>query len=120
MPVKRLLQDVITRWNSIYYLLDRLVEMRWPIPAVLSYEGVTKRSNQNLNFKKDQWDLVKAPLKQTEVATIYFSEDSKVSISSVLPILCGIMDNLPVADEDSSDVKSFKETVTSSIKRSLY
>ena len=31
MPVKRLLQDVTTRWNSVYYLLDRLVEIQWPI-----------------------------------------------------------------------------------------
>ena len=42
MPVKKLLQDVSTRWNSFYYLLDRLVEMRWPISAVLSDERVTK------------------------------------------------------------------------------
>jgi len=42
MPVKKLLQDVSTRWNSTYYLLDRPVEMRWPISAVLSDERVTK------------------------------------------------------------------------------
>ena len=90
MPVKRLLQDISTRWNSTYYLLDRLVEMRWPISAVLSDERITKRSDRYLDLRNEQWDLAKellAPLQQTEVATVYFSEENKVSISSVLPIV---------------------------------
>ena len=37
-------------------------------------------------------------------------------MSSVLPILYGIMDNA-VADEDCSIVKNFKETIVSSIKQ---
>ena len=73
-----------------------------------------------MDLRNDQWDLAKellAPLQQIEVAIVYFSEESKVSISSVLPILYGIMDNLAVTDEDSSIVKNFKETVVGSIKR---
>ena len=58
-----------------------------------------------------------APLQQIEVATTYFSEENKVSISSVLPILYGIVDNLSITDGDSSIVKAFKETVVDSIKR---
>ena len=42
VPVKKLLQDVSTRWNNTYYLLDRLTEMRWPISAVLSDERIIK------------------------------------------------------------------------------
>ena len=42
MPVKKLIQDCVTQWNSTYYLLERTVETRWPISAVLSYEKVTK------------------------------------------------------------------------------
>ena len=120
MPVKKLLQDVSTRWNSTYYLLDRLVEMRWPISVVLSDERVTKRSDRNLDFRNEQWDLAKellGPLQQIEVATVYFSEENKVSTSSMLPILYGIIDNLSVADGDSSIVKNFKESVVKSIKQ---
>ena len=42
MPVKKLVQDCATRWNSTYYLLERIVEISWPISAVLSDEKVTK------------------------------------------------------------------------------
>ena len=91
--------------------------MRWPISAVLSDENVTKRSNRNLDLRNDQWDLAKqllAPLQQIEVATVYFSEENKVSISSVLPILYGI---ISVVDRDSSIVRNFKEAAVKSIKQ---
>ena len=41
MPVKKLVQDCATKWNSTYYLLERIIETRWPISAVLSDEKVT-------------------------------------------------------------------------------
>ena len=57
---------------------------------------------------------------QIEVTTVHFSEENKASISSVLPILYGIIDNLSVADGDSSIVKSFKTTVVKSIKQGSF
>ena len=53
MPVKKLVQDCATRWNSTYYLLERTVETRWPISAVLSDEKVTKRSDRYLRRFKE-------------------------------------------------------------------
>ena len=76
-------------------------------------------SDEHVN-NNDQWDLAKkllAPLQQIVVATVYFSEKSKVSISSVLPIcMASWIIYVAVADENSSIVKTFKETVVSSIK----
>ena len=115
MPVKKLIQDCATRWNSTYYLLQRIVETRWPISSVLSDEKVTK-----LDLRNEQWELAKrllGPLQQIEIATVYFSEEEKVSISTVLPILFGVIDNLKASDEDCHTVKEFKLTVTQSIQR---
>lgn len=120
MPVKKLVQDCATRWNSTYYLLERIVETRWPISAVLSDEKVTKRSDRYLDLKNEQWELAKrllGPLQQIETATVYFSEEENLSISTVLPILFGIMDNLKGSDEDCHTLKEFKQTVTQSIRR---
>ena len=47
------------------------------------------------------------PLHQIETATVYFSEEKHVSISTVFPILLGIIDNLKVVDEESCIVKEF-------------
>ena len=36
ISVKKLVQDCATQWNSTYYLLEGIVETRWPFSAVLS------------------------------------------------------------------------------------
>ena len=120
MPTKKLLQDCSTRWNSSYYLLERLVEMQWPISAVLSDERVTKKADRYLDLKNEQWDLARellAPLKQIETATVYMSEEEKASVSSILPILHGIIENINIADEDSVTIKEFKTAITESIEK---
>ena len=44
MPVKKLIQDCPMRWNSSFYMLERILEIRWPISAVLGDESITKKS----------------------------------------------------------------------------
>ena len=72
---KKLIQDCETRWNSTFHMLEHLLEMRWPVSAVLSCDRVTKRSDRYLDLKSEQWtlaeELVKA-LKPFEVATTFF------------------------------------------------
>ena len=52
------IRDCQTRWNSSFFMLQRLLKLRWPITAVLSDPTVTKRSDQYLDLKTDQWNLV--------------------------------------------------------------
>ena len=51
---KKLFQDFVTRWNSTFYMVECLVEVRWPISAVLLEDRVTKRSDRYLDLKSDQ------------------------------------------------------------------
>ena len=55
----KLIQHCATRWNSTFHMLERLIEMRWPVSAVLSDEQVTKRSDRYLDLKSEQWVLAK-------------------------------------------------------------
>ena len=36
-----LVQDVVTQWNSTYFLIERLLEQRWLVTAVLSDPSLT-------------------------------------------------------------------------------
>ena len=121
MTEMKLLQDCPTRWNSTFYMLERLVQLRWPVIAVLSDDSVSKRSDRYLDLNNDQWvlaeDLVKilAPL---EVATTFLSYEEKSSISTVLPVLCSIVNTLEQSSSTNCQpsVISFKEKVAEEIK----
>ena len=54
------IQDISTQWNSTYYMIERLIEQRWPITAVLSDHTVTKASDRYLDLKSEQWELLTA------------------------------------------------------------
>ena len=41
----KLMQDVATRWNAVYLMLDRLIEQRGPVSDVLTDSSVSKRSD---------------------------------------------------------------------------
>ena len=95
---KKLIQDCPTRWNSSFYMLERIVEIHWPIAAVLSDESVTKRSDRSLDLRSEQWalaeELVKV-LRPFEVTTEFWGSSWKHfrgrSILNNTPVLCGIV-----------------------------
>ena len=42
IPLLKVAQECVTKWNSSFYMLQRLLHLRWPISAVLSDETATK------------------------------------------------------------------------------
>ena len=87
---KKLIQDCPTRWNSVFYMIQHLLEMRWPITAVLSDEEVTQKSDRYLDFRSEQWELLGylvKHLKLCEIATVFLSYETNVSVSCVYPIV---------------------------------
>ena len=117
---KKLIQDCPTRWNSSFYMLDRLVEMRWPVSAVLCDESVAKRSDRSLDLRSEQWvlavDLVKA-LRPFEVATTFFSYEENTSLSCILPVIFGLLESLKECGEDSAAIREFKKMMVGELKR---
>ena len=65
-----------THWNSAYFMIEHLIEQRWPITAVLLDINTTKSNDRNLDLKSEQWELLvalKSLLHPLQVATTYFS-----------------------------------------------
>lgn len=67
---KKLMRDCPTRWNSSFFMLQRLLQLRWPITAVLSDETVTRRSDKYLDLKTDQWKSYQNLLKFLNYLTL--------------------------------------------------
>ena len=83
------------------FMLNRLLELRWPITAVLSDEQVTKRKDRILHLRSVlAEELVKA-LRPFKVATTFFSYQENTSC--VLSGLYGLLDHLE-KDTDTDTV----------------
>lgn len=109
-PKIGLIQDVITRWNSTFYLIDRLLKCQ----NVLSHVAVDYKKCSALNevdFQKLE-DLA-AILAPFEKVTKTMSERSE-SISSVLPAYFALKAHL------TSKNDLFSETVSSGLTRRMH
>ena len=120
VPDHRLIQDVSTRWNSTYYMIDCLIEQRWPVTAVLSDNTITKSSDRYLELKSEQWDLLEAlklVLHPLQVATTYLSAEYNVSISALIPVLSGLLRSLETNDNDLPAIRGCKVEISTQIQR---
>ena len=96
-PVK-VIQDVSTRWNSIFYMLQRLVRLKLPIMAVLEDDSVTpKPEHRALLLKDKMWtlaeDLVRV-LTPAERAPALLGGQTYVTVAFVLPIISPLVKHL--------------------------
>ena len=115
VPEHRLIQDVSTRWNSTYFMMERLAEQRWTIYAVLHNELVSRPEYVSLDLKPDQWELLSqmvTALKPLQVATTALCLDQNVSVSLIYTVVNGLLKkHLVIGSDDLPVVKRFKELV---------
>ena len=102
-PTHKLVNECKTRWNSTFYMCQSLLQNRWPVSAVIADESVTRVEHRRLDLSNAQWellgDLVKI-LHPLEIGTTHLCSESTSSISSILPVLFGILKHLEVKEGD--------------------
>ncbi|XP_035500943.2 zinc finger BED domain-containing protein 4-like [Scophthalmus maximus] len=114
-----LIQDVPVRLNSSYYMVNRLLEQRWPVVATLSDPEVTQRGKHYLDLKNDQWTLLEEleqVLKPLEQATVFLSGEAYVTISVLPPLIEGLQKSTKKTTYESAAVNSFQIAAEQQIK----
>ena len=95
---KALIQDMSTRWNSTFYMLECLSLLRWPVVAVLSDQSLTKPQEARvLEMPAKSWKLAEKivlVLRKVELATVLLSWQSKTTSGVVLPAITGLVQQL--------------------------
>lgn len=87
MPVLKVMQDVPTRWNSCYLMLQRLFEIKDALSVT-----VTNLSAKIEFLRSDDWKLLKdclVILKPAYDLTNIFSAEKYVTMSLIIPLIRG-------------------------------
>ncbi|XP_034062087.1 zinc finger BED domain-containing protein 4-like [Gymnodraco acuticeps] len=84
-PTLKLLQEVETRWNSTYHMLQRLVDLRKPVGAALASLNTEITTLTSAEFTTISGCL--SLLSGFNDATIELCEEKNVSGSKVVPLL---------------------------------
>ena len=120
LSIHHLIQDVVTRWNSIYFMFEWLLEQSWAMYAMLHDDQGTKSQYTHLYLRENQWKLLQqmvTVLKPLQMATTALCEAETVTVSLVYPVINGLLKKHLLADTyDLSPVKNFKEKVSQESK----
>ncbi|XP_076301940.1 E3 SUMO-protein ligase ZBED1-like [Lasioglossum baleicum] len=116
-----LLQCCSTRWNSTFFMLERIRENRCSITNVIADRAITNLSTaRNLEVTECQWENIDSllnVLKPLQIITTLFCGEKNASVSMVRPLLNKLIENhLNILETDNHVIRVFKETVLSEIK----
>jgi len=115
IPQHALIQDVVTRWNSSYYKLKRIIEQK---KAVVLFCIGKKHACPTDN----QWELAESlvlVLEQFELATKEMSFN-EASVSQVIPFIASMEKYLNYTAENVTGIKTILSEVSNNFKERFY
>lgn len=116
LPQHKLIQSVKTRWNSVYYMMERLLEQKLAILHVLNDRTVTLRKIAlDLIIQEEEWNNIEEIvniLKPFELATTFMSSEKQPTASIIQPLSISFKNNfLKINQNDNEFISEFKYIV---------
>lgn len=111
MNTTELIQDVNTRCSSTYYMVERLLEQRWPVTATLFDPEVTPRGKHYCDLKPEQWVLLEElvqGLGPFECATVFLSGQEYATASCLPQLVKGLQRSIQQTQFETSAGKAFR------------
>ncbi|KAJ8362488.1 hypothetical protein AAFF_G00372070 [Aldrovandia affinis] len=100
-------------------MLERLLEQRWPVTAVLSDPSYTGKNERSLDLTTAQWNMaedISNVLKPMVTLTELLSEEENASLSVTITMLANFKRrHLAIAEDDSPTSKSLKAKLVEEI-----
>ena len=107
-------QDVSTRWNSTYDMIERVLEQQLAVSAVL----LQRRNLVHLEISPNEWrileDIVQL-LRPFKIATLHLSGEKYPTISALGPLLGEIKKKVAADVSDSVVIREFKRALRDDI-----
>lgn len=116
-----LIQDVATRWNSQYLMIQRLLHVRISVFAVLMNTEVTKTSDRALlDLPDTAWKTLEDILPILDPlaeATELLTKEDTPTLSQVQVILTHLLQTIQHSDDDSRTAAGLKTRISAGLKK---
>ena len=114
LPQHKLVQDVMTRWNSSYNMLERIIEQETALSALLAESG--KAAHRDMILTSTEVSKIASVLRPLAQATTLLGAEKSPSISHVQPILTALLKkHLQTSDIESKLAINLKTAIAQSI-----
>ncbi|XP_025191883.1 zinc finger BED domain-containing protein 1-like, partial [Melanaphis sacchari] len=117
LPILKVKQDVVTRWNSSLIMIERLIDIKNPLSATMS--SLPQAPNY---LNACEWEIILDCihiLKPFEIMTAELSGENYVTISSIIPLIRGLQHILKSVQIKTSIDEAFKNTLIDVANRRL-
>jgi len=106
-PVRSMIQDVVTRWNSTFFMFQRFFELKIPLLSALA------DLNHDNNLTSNDWEIISKScdiLKRFNEITIEMSSEKSVTISKTIlfsQALCNYCSKLKSEYQTLPEIQNF-------------